>query len=341
MKTIDQIKQLLSQKQRVVITNHNNPDGDAMGSALGLYHYLLNKGHEVVVVAPTQYPHFLHFLPGDDTVVIAEESQGEANQLVKDATLIFSLDYNDLSRINFISKNIAANTQATKIMIDHHLEPKDFADIQISKTTASSTCELIYDLIVELGDKELIDQKIAKCLYTGLVTDTGRFKFALFTNHPHEIAAHLLTKDIQPAEINRQLFDNFSLNDVKFIGFCLSERLELLEEFNTGIIHITDEDLKRYNLNYKTYETGPLLAQAMSIQEVKILALFIERGGPVKISFRTKEHINVRALAAEHFEGGGHKNAAGGKTTDIQSGILKLKSVLPHYFEDADYISAS
>ncbi len=329
MMQFDEVRQLLSQRKKIVLTNHNNPDGDAMGSALGLCHFLRKLDHEVEVVVPTNYHESLHWLPGNEEVIVAETQLQKAIDLVKDADIVFSLDYNGLDRISFVGKTIEA-CNAVKIMIDHHLEPENFADYALHDTKSSSTVELVYDFIGMMGGKEMIDVDIATCIYTGLISDTGRFKHALFTRKPFDIAADLYERGIDPTEISRQIFDSFQEKELRFNCYCISQKMTMLMEHHTAYITIDQADMDQFGIDYKTFESGALLAQGMSIRGIKMLVLFIERGGPVKISFRSRGDVNVRDFANRHFDGGGHKNASGGRSdVNVAETVEKFLSVLP------------
>ncbi len=334
----DEVRQLLSQKRKIVLTNHNNPDGDAMGSALALYHFFMKMGHEVNVVVPTQYHESLHWLPGNDTVIVAENSLQMAIDLVNEAEVVFSLDYNGLDRISFVG-NAIESCSAVKIMIDHHLQPDEFVDYALHNTQSSSTVELVYEFILMLDQEALIDVDIATCIYTGLISDTGRFKHALFTRRPFEIAAELYDKGIDPGEISRQIFDSFREKELRFNCYCISEKMTMLPEQNTAYITIEQSDMDRFGIDYKTFESGALLAQGMSIRGIKLLVLFIERGGPVKISFRSRGDVNVRDFANAHFDGGGHKNASGGRSNvNVSATVERFLSLLPELNESLQMV---
>src|SRR6476646_1718580 len=238
------LKDKLAEPRQIVITTHHKPDGDAMGSSLGLYNYFIQKGHHVKVVSPTDYPYFLQWLPNNPEVIIYTEKEEESKKIVAEAELIFCLDFNTLSRINELGEEVRKSS-AIKIMIDHHLEPEDFDDYRHWSINASSTAELIYDFIAnELQDRDLINKDVATCLYTGIMTDSGSFRFPNVTSNLHRIVADLIDAGAENWRIHQQVYDNTTENRLRFLGFCLTNRLEVFREFNTAFISVSKEDLK-------------------------------------------------------------------------------------------------
>ncbi|MCY7408785.1 MAG: DHH family phosphoesterase, partial [Chitinophagales bacterium] len=243
---IDEVKKLLSTKQKIIITTHQRPDGDAIGSSLGLYHFLIKKGHEVFFISPTAYPDFLKWIPGNEITIVYEDEKERCAKLVSEATLIFCLDFNKLYRLNDLGKEIEKST-APKILIDHHLDPDDFAIAQFWNTKASSTCELVYEFILDLGEKILIDASIATCLYTGILTDTDRFRVPTTSSNVHRIVADLLEFNVDHTNVYQQIYESFSEDKLRMVGFSIREKLEVHDEIKTGIIALERNDMNRFH----------------------------------------------------------------------------------------------
>lgn len=326
---IEKIKKLLSEKKKIVITTHYNPDGDAMGSSLGLYHFLKSKKHHVTVVTPNSWPSFLDWIPGADHCIAGDNHLKKTGRLIEEADIVFSLDYNSLKRTNELAELIE-NANGIKIMIDHHIQPDDYADYTYSDITASSTCEMIYEFIKSLEGTVDISRECAECLYTGIMTDTGSFKFRSTTSKTHLVVADLIAKGARNTYIHQKLFDTNSYERMRLLGFCLSEKLTLLGEYHTAFIALTAQELESFH--YKKGDTEGIVNYALSIDEVFFSAIFIERDDEIKISFRSKGKFDVNTFARNHFEGGGHQQAAGGKSLEtMDATIMKFVQLLPQY----------
>jgi len=329
MSDIESVKQLLEEPKRIVLTTHTRPDGDAMGSSLGLYHFLKEQGHHVSVITPTNYAVFLHFLPGDHEVIIYENHQKKCKKLIAEAEVLFILDYNAPKRAKPMG-DVINNSKATKILIDHHLEPQEgFGEYAFWNVAASSTCELVYDFIAQTSSVEFINKKIATCLYTGICTDTGRLKFN--TNaRLYEIVADLIRKGININKIHTQVFDTFSENKLRFLGFCLTKRMMVFPEYNTAFIYVTERDFRRFN--YQEGDKEGLVNHPLSLAGFRFAALITENDEMVKLSFRSKGNFSVNEFARKHFNGGGHKNASGGMSrSSLQATMDKFIDLLPQY----------
>ena len=313
MKPIEEIKPLLESPKKVVVTMHQKPDADAMGSSLAMYHYLLQKGHQVTVISPTNFPDFLKWMPGADTVIDFASSMDRAIQALEGIDLLFCLDFNALYR----TKNLAPHLEkldCTKILIDHHLEPQPSFDYGVSDTKASSTAQLVYETIYKLGDEQYINLEIAQCIYAGTVTDTGSFRFASTTAAVHRMVADLMERGLRHEVIHQAIYDNFLENRLRFLGHSLLNRMEVFYEYNTAMLAIPYTDLKRFDL--QTGDTEGLVNFLLSIQGIKMAALIIDRHSEVKLSFRSKGDFDVNTFARKYFDGGGHFNASGGRSTD-------------------------
>ncbi len=327
--TVKQLREELSTSKKIVITTHHKPDGDAMGSSLGLYHFLCSMGHEVHVVTPTDYPYFLHWMPGHDEVIDFLIDPVRSAKLVEEVDWIFCLDFNTLSRINELGELVRVS-KAKKAMIDHHLEPEGFEDFRYWDTTACAAAEMVYRLIVDLELTEHISSDVATCLYTGIMTDSGSFRFPSTTSKVHRIIADLIDAGANNSHIHELIYDTNSESRIKFLGKVLSDRLTVLPEFNTAYISIEHELLKQFNI--VTGDTEGIVNYALSIHGIKLAVLIIDRGELRKLSFRSKAEFPANEIAKKYFEGGGHRNAAGGASKDnLNDTLQKLLKVLPEY----------
>jgi phosphoesterase RecJ-like protein len=324
------LTELLAQPQKIVITTHHKPDGDAMGSSLGLYNYLIQLGHHAKVIAPTDYPDFLSWLPGNEDVIIYTETLQQSAALIAEADIIFCLDFNNLSRINEMGE-LVRQSSAYKVMIDHHLEPEDFDDYRHWNITACATAQLVYDFIAnQLQQKELVNKDVATCLYTGILTDSASFRLPNTTSTVHRIVADLIDAGAVNWRIHELIYNSSSENRLRFLGHCLVNRMEILPEFNTAIIWVTKEDLDTYDSN--TGDTEGIVNYALSIASIHLAAFIVDRKDKVKLSLRSKGEFPASDICKRYFEGGGHRNAAGGQSSlTLQETINKFKSILPEY----------
>ncbi|MDB5030613.1 DHH family phosphoesterase [Mucilaginibacter sp.] len=324
------LNKLLAQPQKIVITTHHKPDGDAMGSSLGLYNYLIQQGHHAKVIAPTDYPEFLSWMPGNGEVIIYTENIQQAADLIADADLIFCLDFNALNRINDMGELVRA-AKAYKIMIDHHLEPEDFDDYRHWDINACATAQLVYDFIVNvLNNKSLINKDVATCLYTGIMTDSASFRLPNTTSTVHRVVADLIDAGAVNWRIHELVYNSASENRLRFLGHCLTNCMEILPEFNTAIIAVNKYDLKKYDVN--TGDTEGIVNYALSIANIRLAAFIVERDGKVKLSLRSKGDFPANEICKLYFSGGGHRNAAGGQSSaSLQEVIAQFKNILPEY----------
>jgi len=330
MQAIEQFYPILNQPFKAVITAHQKPDGDAMGSTLGLLHFLKQLGHEVTVISPTNWAQFLDWMPGVDQVIDFEANKNEASQIVADADYVFCLDFNILHRTKHLEP-IIRDSKALKILIDHHQQPDtpSFA-YGISDVKMSSTCEMVYDFIVQSGHSNLINLDIATCLYTGLMTDTGSFRFPSTTASVHKIVAHLKELGLQHAKIHENIYDNSTEGRLKFMGNAFLNRMTVLPEFKTAIMAIPKTDIYKFEL--KTGDTEGLVNYLLSIEGIKFAAIVIDREEERKWSFRSKGNFDVNIFARTHFEGGGHANAAGGRSSkSVDETFNDFKNIIENY----------
>ena len=331
MQSIDGLKELLSSPKKILITTHHKPDADALGSSLAMQGYLLKKGHIVSVVTPSDYPDFLSWMSGNDGVLIYEGHEAQGNKLTEEAEVIFCLDFNALSRINKFGEAVK-NAKAKKVLIDHHLEPEAFADYNFSDITAAATAQLIYEIITALGDNALIDIPIGECIYAGIMTDTGSFRHSSTNKEVHLIAASLMEIGVDTSKVHQLIYDTNTELRLRFLGYSLSEKLIVLKEFHTAYMTINGNELSRFHS--KTGDTEGLVNYALSLNGINMAAVIIERPDGIKMSFRSKGDFSVNEFARKYFEGGGHRNAAGGKSSQsLRETEKKFLSVLPEYKE--------
>lgn len=327
---ISNIKQLLSTSKKIIIVPHKNPDGDAIGSTLGLYHYLLKGNHHVQIITPNDYPSFLKWIPGENTILKHDYQTKTCDKLIQDADVIFTLDFNALHRAGNM-ETVLAESKAIKIMIDHHQSPDTYATHMFSDVSMSSTCEMVYHFIDMLGDLDMLDTNIATCLYVGIMTDTGSFRFPSTTSKTHQIIAHLIENGANNAQIHNNIYDSNSYNNLQLLG-CALTNLKVIPESRTAYITLSQEELNRFD--YKKGDTEGIVNYGLSLENTVLAAIFIEdkQEGIIKISLRSKGNFSVNDMSRAHFEGGGHINAAGGKSNlSLNDTVEKFISILPSY----------
>lgn len=325
-------KELLSNSKKIAIIPHKNPDGDAMGSTLALAAYLIKKGHEAVVVAPNEYPHFLKWLPGDSDVLFYTSNTGNARKAITTADLIFTLDFNHFSRAGDLEAELD-KVSAPFIMIDHHQQPDTYAAVTYSDTSMSSTCEMVYHFIKSLGDEDVITADMASCLYTGIMTDTGSFRFPSTTATTHEVIAALIKKGANNDQIHQNIYDTNSESRLQLLGVALSN-LVVLREFRTAYITISQKELDDHK--FQKGDTEGFVNYCLSLEGIIFAVIFIENKADriIKMSLRSKGDFSVNELARAHYHGGGHTNAAGGKSDEsLEETVAQFKALLPTYKE--------
>lgn len=336
MKQIDDIFPLLPEPRRVIITFHQKPDADAMGSALGLYQFLIQLHHTVTVISPTNWAGFLNWMPGAGEVLDFEAQKQKATDALQKADWLFCLDFNVLSRTKNMEP-VLNELSCTKILIDHHQQPQEEAfDYGISNTSKSSTAEMVYDFIIRSGHESCINKNVAECLYAGVMADTGSFRFDSASADVHRMVSRLKETGFDHSQVHENLYDNFLENRFRFFGNTLLHRMEIFYEYNTALIAIPQKDLIRYNV--KTGDTEGLVNFPLSIKGIRLAAIIIDRGDERKSSFRSKGGFDVNVFARKYFNGGGHKSAAGGRDTDsLEEVVQKFKKAMR---ENADLLSS-
>ena len=330
MQNLQAFKDFMSTPRKVVIVTHHKPDADALGSSLGLSGYLKKKNHSVTVITPSDYPTFLHWMPGNDQVFIhSKEKSSEANRIISQADIIFCLDFSALNRINDLGEMVK-NSSAKKVLIDHHLEPENFADFVQWDIEAASTAGLVYELILELSDRHLIDADIANCLYAGLMTDTGGFRHSNTRREEFVIASDLVSLGANPTRVSKLVYDTNTEERLRLLGYLLSEKLVVLPEYRTAYMTLTHDELKKFGS--QTGDTEGFVNYGLSIKGIKLAVMIYDRKEHIKLSFRSLGNFSVNELARTHFNGGGHRNASGGLSElSLKQTVDKFLAILPDY----------
>jgi phosphoesterase RecJ-like protein len=329
MNTLDiqAIQLLLATPKKIAIIPHRGPDGDAMGSTLALYHFLLKNNHFPTVVSPNDFPDFLAWMPGSENVKIYEKDQETCTKILEEAELIFTLDFNALHRVGEMEKVLEKLT-STFIMIDHHQKPDDYATYTYSDVAFGSTCEMVYNFISFLDKKQDLDKTIATCIYTGILTDSGSFRFPKTTGTTHRIIAELIDLGVENTLIPTLLFDNSSYNRLQLLGRAL-QNMKVLTDHKTSYTCLTQDELNSFD--YIKGDTEGIVNYGLSIKGIVFTAIFIENKeeGIIKISFRSQGNFDVNQFARDYFQGGGHSNAAGGKSEDsMETTIHKFENLV-------------
>jgi len=325
---LQELKTLLISPKKISIIPHRNPDGDAMGSTLALYHFLLKLEHQVVIVAPNEFPDFLAWLPDADKILVFERENDRAKKEIESSKLIFTLDFNALHRTGDVMGAYLETLDIPMAMIDHHQTPDDYAKFTFSDVSYGSTCEMVYHFIDALGYKDSIDKTIATCIYTGITTDSGSFRFPKTTGTTHRVVADLIDRGINNSEIHNALFDNSSMNRLKILGIALNN-LTVLPEYKTSYITLTQDELD--SADNQKGDTEGIVNYGLSIKGIDFAVIFIENKeeGIIKISFRSQGSFDVNEFARKHFNGGGHINAAGGKSLlSLDDTVKKFIAIL-------------
>ena len=327
---IQSLKQELSTTKKIVIVPHKSPDGDAVGSVIALYGYLIQLGHQVSMISPNDFPSFLKWMENSDLFLNYEKEKDQSDALIKEADLIFNLDHNAFHRAGAM-ESILEEVDATFVMIDHHQQPDDFARYTYSDSSMSSTCEMIYHFLEMMNDTDKINQAMAAAMYTGILTDTGSFKYSSTTSTTLRVAANLVDKGANSEAINRKIYDVNTPSRMKLLGVALSNMV-ILEKYRTAYITLTQKELN--DNNFKKGDTEGFVNYALSLDGIVFAQIFIEKESEsiIKTSLRSKGDFDVNQMARENWEGGGHKNAAGGKSDlSMTETIKKLISILPAY----------
>ena len=325
------IRERILQAINIVIVTHTNPDGDAIGSSLGFYLFLLkfNPAAKIKVIVPNDFPSFLKWMPAVNDILIYHDNEKLAQLAIDKADLCFCLDFNSLKRTEKLSSFLEVS-KAYKILIDHHPQPDNNFDVRISQIESSSTSELIYDVINSLSGVQALDKEISSCLYVGIMTDTGSFSYSCRRPETYLAVAEFIRQGIDSELIHRKIYDTYSENRMRLLGYCLSERLTVLKDFHTAYIYLTKDDLNRFN--HQDGDTEGVVNYALSIEGIVLAVLFAEKEDKIRISMRSKGEFSVNDLARNLFLGGGHKNASGGDSfISMNDTLIYFESVLKNY----------
>ena len=328
IENVDIFKKIINDNDSFIITTHRGPDGDAMGSSMAMYNLLVNLKKNVNVIIPNSYPNFLSWLPNVENVINHEENSTNISKLIDKVDIIIMLDFNDLSRIENLESYVL-NSKAKKILIDHHQDPDlSICDLSFCDTTFSSTCELLYMILNQA--KFNLTKNIADCLYTGILTDTGSFKFSCTTKNTHVSVGHLISIGVNSTEINNLIYNNYSYDRINLLGHCLTNKLKIYNN-SSAIISLSEEELKKFN--FKKGDTEGIINYALSIKEVIFAVFIVEKDNIVKLSFRSLGNINVQEISKRYFGGGGHFNAAGAKSDlSLDKTIIKVENIIKNEF---------
>lgn len=326
------LKQMLLTTQKIVVTSHSNPDGDAIGSSLALAIFLQDAGHEVSVVVPNNFPAFLNWLPGADNIIVFDQNAKMARAVLDQASLLFSLDYNELSRTGNLAEDLK-QFRGTRVMIDHHRDPEIAAfDLLRSDTSVSSTAELLYQVMVQLNECQVFSKDISTCLFVGIMTDTGSFSHSINRAEPFEITASLIRSGMDAVAVHQLVYDTFSESRLRLLGHAISNRMTVLEEYATAVIMLSKADL--VNFNFQIGDTEGVVNYPLSMKKITMAILVTEKKDVIRLSFRSKGDFSVHELARKYFNGGGHKNAAGGNMNGSMEGVYqRILDILPEYAE--------
>lgn len=320
------LKQLIATSKGIVITTHKSPDGDAIGSSLGLHHFIKQLNPNVVVVVPDAFPDFLNWMEWSNEIVYYDTATEKAKELISKGDLIFSLDYNALNRIGEMGEFIGT-TPSYKVVIDHHQNPQPFADHYFVDTDCCSTAQLIYEFVEQLGELDKMNKAIAECLYCGIMTDTGSFRYPSTTSRTHEIIAEFLKLGADGSKIHQEVYDTYSEQRLRLLGYALTNKMKVFKDLGAAYISLSQEELKQFD--FKKGDTEGLVNYPLSINGIKFAALITEKENEVSLSFRSKDDVYVNEFANKHFNGGGHIYAAGGRDTlSFDETIKKLETLL-------------
>ena len=330
---LEAARRLLATPQKIVIFSHRNPDGDAVGSSLGLMHYLRDRGHECTVILPSSYPAFLSFLPEVTSIIVFDDETDRAAGCIAEATLFFLLDFNSFERIDKLADGMKDDDRP-RIMIDHHLAPEPIADPIFSRPERSSTCEMVYEFIAELGDADRVTKAVSDCLYTGILTDTGGFKYSTSPDL-FRTASKLLEAGTDAYKIADHVWNTMTEKQLRLLGHCLANRMELLPEYRTGIIYLNGQDYEDFDI--QRGDTEGIVNYVLRMPEYMIAAFIHEQPTIVKLSLRSKGIMDVQQVCKALFRGGGHRNAAGGASfAPLGSTINRFKKNLPKYADQIE-----
>ena len=333
---LDQLRTILGDTpKKIVLLSHTNPDGDTIGAALAWRSYLDRLGHVVRCIAPNRYPYFLEWMTDIGYIgVFKDDADGEMARFISEAEIIFCMDFNQINRLDRVTDTAMANTTATRILIDHHLHPPvDGYAVQFSDTYSCSTSYIVYQLIVALAGEEAIDQAMAEALYVGIMTDTGNFSYSYLTSDLFRAAAVLIDRGVNVPYVNSSVYDNFSEGRMRLLGYMLNDKMVTNYRYGVAYVSLTEEDMRRFN--FIQGDSEGFVNYPLSIRGIRMSAMFIQTKHSIRVSLRSRGDIDVNAFARRYFEGGGHRNAAGGRSyVSMDETLKKFQEDLKEYFGD-------
>ncbi len=315
---------LAATPQQIVIVSHTNPDGDAVGSSLAWAECLRLLGHRVTCVVPNKYPYFLDWMPGiDEVIVFKNDEEGRAARAIGEADLIFCLDFNAISRLEILSDTIAANTSARRVLIDHHLSPSGDFDLQFSYPESSSTCFVVYSIIEAMCGVEAITKTMAEVLYVGMMTDTGNFAFSYLTPELFRAVAVLVERGIHIPTIHNNVYNAYTEGRARLFGYAINRKMQVIENGTVAYMSLLESEMRRFQ--FQQGDSEGFVNYALTIKKMKMSAIFLAHRKFVRVSLRSRGNVDVNLFARRYFNGGGHKNAAGGKS------FVSMKETIEHY----------
>ncbi|MBR3845975.1 MAG: DHH family phosphoesterase [Alistipes sp.] len=329
---IEQLRTLLAEPQQIVIVSHTNPDGDAVGSSMAWAEALRSMGHTVHCVVPNRYPYFLNWMPQIKDVLIFKDQPEAAKAAIDAADLIFCLDFNDVSRLEILTDTLATNTTARRVLIDHHLSPAEGFDLTFSHPDSSSTCFLVYSIIEALLGVEVITRPMAEQLYVGMMTDTGNFAFSFLTPELFRAVAVLLERGIVIPDIHNQVYNAYTAGRARLFGYAINRKMELIHNGRVAYMSLKENEMRRFG--FQQGDSEGFVNYPLTIKKVKMSVMFLEHTNFIRVSLRSRGQVDVNLFARRYFNGGGHKNAAGGKS------FVSMEETIAHYIRSVEEFAA-
>ena len=329
---IEQLRTLLAEPQQIVIVSHTNPDGDAVGSSMAWAEALRSMGHTVHCVVPNRYPYFLNWMPQIKDVLIFKDQPEAAKAAIDAANLIFCLDFNDVSRLEILTETLATNTTAHRVLIDHHLSPAEGFDLTFSYPDSSSTCFLVYSIIEALLGVEVITRPMAEQLYVGMMTDTGNFAFSFLTPELFRAVAVLLERGIVIPDIHNQVYNAYTAGRARLFGYAINRKMELIHNGRVAYMSLKENEMRRFG--FQQGDSEGFVNYPLTIKKVKMSVMFLEHTNFIRVSLRSRGQVDVNLFARRYFNGGGHKNAAGGKS------FVSMEETIEHYIRSVEEFAA-
>lgn len=329
---IEQLRSLLAEPQQIVIVSHTNPDGDAVGSSMAWAEALRSMGHTVHCVVPNRYPYFLNWMPQIKDVLIFKDQPEAAKAAIDAANLIFCLDFNDVSRLEILTETLATNTTARRVLIDHHLSPAEGFDLTFSYPDSSSTCFLVYSIIEALLGVEVITRPMAEQLYVGMMTDTGNFAFSFLTPELFRAVAVLLERGIVIPDIHNQVYNAYTAGRARLFGYAINRKMELIHNGRVAYMSLKENEMRRFG--FQQGDSEGFVNYPLTIKKVKMSVMFLEHTNFIRVSLRSRGQVDVNLFARRYFNGGGHKNAAGGKS------FVSMEETIEHYIRSVEEFAA-